>query len=585
MTQREAKVITFRSVADMPPLPVSIATTLYNKTGSWRYMRPVYRERTPPCNDACPAGEDIVAYLGLAADGRYREAWERLRQENPFPGVCGRVCPHPCEAQCNRERLGGAIAIHHVERFLSDWAAEQGIPPLTLKPTRSEKIAVIGSGPAGLACAYHLALQGYPVTVFEALPQPGGMLRTGIPAYRLPRPVLDREIAAIQALGVEIRTGLRLGGNLAWNDLSDYSVIFLSLGQQLSRELGVPGENAEGVLHGLEFLKRLNLGEPVKMGKRVTVIGGGNTAMDAARSARRLGAEVTVVYRRSRAEMPAIAEEVQEAEEEGVAFHFLATPVEVLAKDGHVCGLRCVRIRLGEPDASGRRRPEPIPGSEFDLVVDTVIPALGQEADLAGLPADVAHERGAIRIELSSATTRARVLAGGDVATGLGTVTAAIGSGKRAAIAIDSMLRGESLVEYPALHRNMHVAPREMMPDAVGFEELNLAHLKREPRPAGRHRPAEERLLDFGEVNLGLDEATVIGEGVRCFSCGTCNRCDNCLVFCPDVSIGRRGDWINVYPTSPFFEVNYDYCKGCGICATECPRHAITMEEELLWKK
>ncbi len=584
MTKREAKVIVFRSAEEMPLLPVSIATTLYNKTGSWRYMRPVYRERTPPCNDACPAGEDIVAYLGLAADGRYREAWERLRQENPFPGVCGRVCPHPCEALCNRERLGGAIAIHHVERFLSDWAAEQGIPPLTLKPTRSEKIAVIGSGPAGLACAYHLALKGYPVTVFEALPLPGGMLRTGIPAYRLPRPVLDREIAAIQALGVEIRTGLRLGGNLAWNDLSDYSVIFLSLGQQLSRELGVPGESAEGVLHGLEFLKRLNLGEAVKLGKRVAVIGGGNTAMDAARSARRLGAEVTLVYRRSRAEMPAIAEEVQEAEEEGVAFHFLATPVEVLTKASRVRGLRCVRIQLGEPDASGRRRPEPIPGSEFELDVDMVIPALGQEADLTGLPADVVHERGAIRVELSGATTRAQALAGGDVATGFGTVTAAIGSGKRAAIAIDSMLRGEML-EFPALHRNMHVAPREMLSDVVGFEELNQAHLKREPRPAGRHRPVEERLRDFEEVNLGLDEATVVGEGVRCFSCGTCNRCDNCLVFCPDVSIGRLGDWRSAYPTYPYFEVIYDYCKGCGICATECPRHVITMEEELLWKK
>ena len=585
MAKHEAKVIVFRSAEEMPLLPASLANTLYNKTGSWRYMRPVYRERTPPCNDACPAGEDIVAYLGLAADRRYREAWERLRQENPFPGVCGRVCPHPCEAQCNREQLGGAIAIHHVERFLADWAAEQDIAPLERKPTRTERIAVIGSGPAGLSCAYHLALKGYPVTVFEALAEPGGMLRTGIPAYRLPRPVLDREIAAIQALGVEIRTGLRLGGNLAWDDLSDYSVIFLSLGQQLSRELGVPGENAVGVLHGLEFLKRLNLGDAVQIGRRVAVIGCGNTAMDAARSARRLGAEVTVVYRRSRAEMPAIAEEVQEAEEEGVAFHFLATPVEVLAEGGRVRGMSCVRIRLGDPDSSGRRRPEPIPGSEFDLEVDTVIPALGQEADLSGLPADIIQERGAIRVELSSATTRAQVLAGGDVATGFGTVTAAIGSGKRAAIAIHSMLRGEPLGEFPLLHHNMHVAAREMSSDVVGFEELNQAYLKQEPRPVGRHRPVEERLRDFAEVNLGLSEAAIAQEGVRCFSCGNCNRCDNCLIFCPDISIGRRGDWVNTFPVSPYFAVNYDYCKGCGICATECPRRAITMEEELLWKK
>jgi len=291
------------------------------------------------------------------------------------------------------------------------------------------------------------------------------------------------------------------------------------------------------------------------------------------------------VYRRSRAEMPAIAEEVQEAEEEGVVFHFLATPVEALVEGGRVRGLRCVRIRLGEPDASGRRRPEPIPGSEFDLAADTVIPALGQETDLSGLPADIAHERGAIRIEPSGATTRARVLAGGDTATGFGTVTAAIGSGKRAAIAIDLMLRGEPVTEFPELHRNMHVAPRQMSAEVVGVEELNRAYLPSQPRPAGRRRPVEERLQDWGEVNLGLDVATVVEEGVRCLSCGACNRCDNCLLFCPDVSIGRRGEWAQAYPTYPYFQVNYDYCKGCGICATECPRHAITMQEELLWRK
>ena len=585
MPKREAKVIAFRTASDMPPMPASIASTLYNKTGSWRYMRPVYRERTPPCNDACPAGEDIVAWLGLVADRRFAEAWEVLRRENPFPGVCGRVCPHPCETQCNRERLGGAIAVHSAERFLSDWAAAQGIAPLQQQPTRAEKVAVIGSGPAGLACAYHLALRGYPVTVYEADPLPGGMLRTGIPAYRLPREVLDREIAAIQALGVEIRTGQKLGANLSWDDLAGYAAVFLAIGQQESRALGVPGEEGAGVLHGLDFLKRLNLGETVPLGKRVAVIGGGNTAMDAARAARRLGSEVTVVYRRSRAEMPAIAEEVAEAEEEGVVFHFLATPVAVRCEAGRVVGLRCVRIQLGEPDASGRRRPEPIPGSEFDLAVDTVIPALGQEADMACLPAGVAQEKGTIQTALSTQTSAERIYAGGDAATGFGTVTAAIGSGKRAAIAIDRALRGEPAGDLPPLHRNVHAAPRPMAPDVVTFEELNRAHLHFEPRPKDRHRPAEERLRDFAESNPGLDEETVVAEGLRCLSCGTCNRCDNCLVFCPDISILRRGEWITEYPEYPFFEVDYDYCKGCGICAAECPRHAITMEEELLWKK
>ncbi len=585
MAKHEAKVIVFHSATEMPPMPASIATTLYNKTGSWRYMRPVYRERTPPCNDACPAGEDIVTYLGLAADRRYREAWEVLRRENPFPGICGRVCPHPCESRCNRERLGGAIAIHHVERFLSDWAAEEGIPPLRQKPTRQETIAVIGSGPAGLSCAYHLALRGYPVTVFEALGEPGGMLRTGIPAYRLPREVLDREIAAIGALGVDIRTGACLGTNLSWDDLDTYNAVFLALGQQLSRELGIPGEDSDGVVHGLDFLKQLNLGHKVRVGRRVAVIGGGNTAMDAARSARRLGAEVTVVYRRSRAEMPAIVEEVTEAEEEGIVFHLLATPVEVLAENGQVRGLRCVRMRLGEPDESGRRRPEVIPGTGFEMEVDMVIPALGQLADLSGLPSDVAHERGAIRIELTGATIRRRVFAGGDVATGFGTVTAAIGSGKRAALAIDSLLSREPLGEFPALSRNVHAAPREMLPDVVTFEELNLTYFRREPRPDDRHLQVEDRLRSFSESNQGLSEQEVVDEALRCLSCGTCNRCDNCLNFCPDISVLRRGEWTPDYPSYPFYEFYYDYCKGCGICATECPRRAITMEEELLWRK
>jgi 2-oxoacid:acceptor oxidoreductase delta subunit (pyruvate/2-ketoisovalerate family) len=259
--------------------------------------------------------------------------------------------------------------------------------------------------------------------------------------------------------------------------------------------------------------------------------------------------------------------------------------VQVLAQAGRVRGLRCVRIRLGEPDASGRRRPEPIPGSDFDLDVDTVVPALGQEADLGCLPDDVAHERGTIAIELTGLTTRARVYAGGDAATGFGTVTAAIGSGKRAAIAIDRALRGEEAGEFPALNRNVHVARREMLPDVVSFEELNRAHLRFQPRPKDRQRDVAKRLGDFSESNPGLDEETIVSEGVRCFSCGTCNRCDNCLIFCPDISVGRRGNWTAEYPVYPFFEVDYDYCKGCGVCATECPRHAITMEEELLWKK
>jgi NADPH-dependent glutamate synthase beta subunit-like oxidoreductase len=585
MSKDKAKVISFQSAEEMPPMPASIATTLYNKTGSWRYLRPVYRNRTAPCNYACPAGEDIVAYLDLVVDGRFQEAWEVLRQENPFPGVCGRVCPHPCESQCNRQHLGGSIAIHSVERFLSDWAAERGIVPPAMKPTRSDTVAVVGSGPAGLSCAFHLSRQGYPVTVYEAFAEPGGMLRTGIPSYRLPRDVLDREIAAIEALGVQIETGRRLGRSLSWDDLAGYGAVFLAFGQQKSRSMGIPGEDALGVEHGIEFLERMNMGESVELGRRVAVIGGGNTAMDAARSARRLGAEVTVVYRRSRKEMPAIAEEIEEAEEEGVQFHLLAAPVEMLAEGGRVRAMRCIRMQLGEPDASGRRRPEPLPGSEFEIEVDNVLLALGQVADLAGLPDDVAHERGYIQAELSGLTTRAGVFAGGDVVTGFGTVTHAIGSGKRAAVAIDRYLCGEGLGEFPPLARNMRVASREVVPDLVDFEQLNLSYFRYQERPADRRPPVAERLSGFEESNLGLTEETVIREAVRCFRCGTCNQCDNCYNFCPDISVLRKGEDEVSYPEFSYYEFYYEYCKGCGICAAECPRHAITMEEELLWKK
>ncbi len=576
--KEEAKVIIFESEAEMPPMAASLTSTLYNKTGSWRYMRPLYVDKTPPCNDACPAGEDIVGYLGLIRQGRYREGWELIMQENPFPGVCGRVCPHPCESQCNRTDFGGAIAVHVQERFLADWAYERGLrvtPSVSLDPS-APSIAVIGSGPAGLSCAYQLARKGYPVTVFEAQDRLGGMMRL-IPECRLPHQVLDYEIAAIESLGVKMKTGAHLGKDLSLDDLKDYQAIFVAVGQSLSRKLGVPGEEAVGVLHGIEFLRRLDQGEKPWLGSRVAVIGGGNTAIDAARSACRLGAEVSILYRRSRYEMPAIEEEIEEALEEGVQIEYLVAPVDVLVKEGKVSGLKCTKMELGEPDESGRRRPIPVPGSEYAIEVDTVIPALGQAANLYFLGKEIKAERGRIVIEDSGVTTCPPIFAGGDVATGYGTVTHAVGSGKRAALSIDRLLRGKTLEGFPSLDRNVHAVPRDMDPTVVGFEDLNLVYFEEEPRPRQAQVAAEERVKDFAEVNRGFDERVAVAEAARCFSCGTCNQCDNCLIFCPDMAVLRDGE-------RPY-TFDYEYCKGCGICFTECPRRAISFEEEIKWKK
>ena len=567
--------IIFRSLAEMPPLPVSLGPTLNNKTGSWRYIRPLYEDKTPPCNHACPAGSDVVHFIAALREGRLQAAWHTLIAENPLPGVCGRVCPHPCETDCNRTGLGGAIAIHSLERYLADEAAVRGWRPEPPRARRPGRIAIVGSGPAGLSCAYHLARLGYQPTVFEAEDEIGGLLRYGIPAYRLPKIVVQREVSGIESLGVRFLPGMRLGSNLSWHELLAFDAVFLALGQALSRPLGIPGEETPGFIGGLDYLRRTARGERIDLGPKVIVVGGGNTAIDAARMALRQGAQVTVLYRRTEQEMPAIREEVEEARAEGVTFRFLAAPLQPCVEGGRLRGLRCQEMRLGEPDASGRARPIPIPWSEFELAANTVIAATGQELDVVPLADAGLHIRnGQILTNEATATAIGGVFAGGDAATGEGSVARAIGSGKRAALAIDRYLRSDRLEGFPPLGQAVHAIEPASSQVVVTAQDLNPDYLEVIPRPSLSQRPAAERRGDLAEVNLGLSAEAAAAEAARCISCGTCTACDTCLILCPDVAIARV--------PGGHYAIHYDYCKGCGICAQECPRAAITMEEERL---
>ncbi|MCL6431447.1 MAG: FAD-dependent oxidoreductase, partial [Anaerolineae bacterium] len=407
----------------------------------------------------------------------------------------------------------------------------------------------------------------------EAEEEPGGLLRHAIPPYRLPRTVVDWEVSNIESLGVRFVLGSRLGDNLSPDELRGVDAIFLAPGQGRSRPLGIPGEGAAGVVSGLGFLQRVAQGARMDVGRQVVVVGGGNTAVDAARTAIRLGAQVTVAYRRSASQMPAIGEEVDAARAEGVQFRFLAAPIEVLLDGGRVRGLRCQGMRLGEPDASGRERPVPVPGSEFDVPADTVIVAVGQELDertFEGM--GLRPEAGRIRIDEGAATALGGVFAGGDAATGEGTVAQAIGSGKRAALAIDRWLRTGRVEGLPPLGVAPHAIERTASPRVVGPEDLNADYIEPAPRPALAERPVELRRNGFEEVNLGIPAEVAVAEAARCMSCGVCTGCDTCYIFCPDVSVARAG------PCR--YTIDYDYCKGCGICVHECPRCAMSARAE-----
>jgi NADPH-dependent glutamate synthase beta subunit-like oxidoreductase len=566
----------------LPPMTVSFEGTRATKTGTWRYLTPAYLNKVAPCNEGCPAGEDVEAAMVLSGQEDYLGAWEKIIQENPLPRVCGRVCFHPCENACNRREFDEPASINALERFVGDRAFQAGKRFAPPEEKKKEKIAVIGSGPAGLSCAYHLAGLGYSVTLFEAESRLGGMLRHGIPAYRLPREVLDQEIKNILSLGIETRTGNRIGVDTKWEDLQKFDALFLAAGAWKSLPLGIPGEDAAGVLSGLEFLKRVNSGEEVELGQRVAIIVGGNTAMDAARSVLRLRAKPLIIYRRTKEEMPAWEEEISEAEEEAIEFIFLSTPLRILAENGKVSGIECHKNILGPPGKDGRREPRPIEGSNFTLPVDSILSCIGEAPDFSFLPDGLNKSSGAITVDEKGATSLPKVFAGGDMIDQPRTVSYAIGSGKKAAMAIDATLRGKDVAESLRAARWGEKGSLSMAryksggrdgtgQEAVKFSDLNPAYFQRKPRGPKGKLPVSQRTSDFREICSGLSTREALEEAKRCFNCGVCNLCDNCFIFCPDMAIAARAD-------KQGYEINYEYCKGCCICVEECPRGAISVE-------
>ncbi len=482
----------------------------------------VEKKGVAPCRIACPAGVNAQGYIALISQGKFKEALEIVRKTMPFAGVIGRVCTHPCEADCERKTVDESTSIRTLKRFIADYELKVGREKATpVEKTREEKVAVVGSGPAGLACAYDLVNKGYPVTVFEAMPMAGGLMRYGIPEYRLPNKVLDNEINYVKELGVDIKT------NSPVKDLGQlfdqgYKSIFLGTGAWVSQKMGIPGEDTTGVIHALGFLRQVTSGEKVSLGNRVAVIGGGNAAIDAARVAKRLGAkEVTILYRRSRVEMPAEAGEVNEAENEGIKLNILVAPVKMLSKDDKLTGIECTRMELGDPDASGRRRPIPIEGSNFTLDVDNVIIATGQTVDKAGLPKEFTYTAwGTLSVDqVTLETDISGVFAGGDVVDGPRNVIGAIAAGKEAAESIDRYLSGTDLQEG---------RPKQL----PKVKEVSKEGVVKASRPAMPMLALDKRGASFTEVELGYDEKTAIEEARRCLNCAACSECMECVKAC-----------------------------------------------------
>ncbi len=532
-------------------ITLDVGTSLANRTGSWRTLRPVYVNRLPPCNAKCPAGEQCQAWLYHAEGGDYRQAWEKIVEDNPFPACMGRVCYHTCESACNRGELDESVGINAVERFLGDHALEKGWTFPKPATKSGKRVLVVGAGPAGLSAAYHLARMGHEVCVRDGADAAGGMMRYGIPKYRLPRAVLDKEIARIAELGVKFELSREVDDLATEMTRGGFDAAFLGVGASLARRAYIPAGDAAHVLDAVTVLRSMEGEEQPLLGRRVVVYGGGNTAIDVARTAKRLGAEPLVVYRRTRERAPAHQFEIEEAIEEGVHMKWLSTIAH--ADEGEI------RIEKMKLDESGR----PVPTGEFETVsADSVVLALGQETNLKFLNGieGLHMENGSVVVDGSMMTGCPGIFAGGDMVPGERNVTVAIGHGKRAARSIDAWLAG----------RPMPVA-EERQPATYG--RLNTWYYADAPKSVRPQLDIVRRQTTFDEVVQGLTEQNALFEARRCMSCGNCFECDNCYGVCPDNAIIKLGP-------GKKFRINYEYCKGCGICANECPCGAIDMVPE-----
>jgi NADPH-dependent glutamate synthase beta subunit-like oxidoreductase len=528
------------------------ASSRSNHTGAWRTERPVYVDLLPPCNNACPAGENIQRWLYHAEERDYETAWQELMRDNPFPAIMGRVCYHPCQTACNRTTIDEAVGINSVERFLGDEALRRGWTVELTAPPSGHRVLVVGAGPAGLSAAYHLRRLGHEVTVRDADEQAGGMMRYGIPAYRLPRDVLDLEVARLVDLGIVLELGRRVDDLEAELAEGGFDAAFLGIGAQIGKRAYLPAGDSARILDALGVLHSVSDGGAPSLGQRVVVYGGGNTAMDVARTARRLGAtDALVVYRRTRERMPAADVEVEEALAEGVRIRWLST-IAYAGGDA----IRVERMRLdeqGRPQATG----------EFEeLPADSVVLAIGQDVDqsMVSHVDGVELVDGAVQVGPDLMTGRAGVFAGGDAATNDRTVTSAVGQGKRAARQIDAWLRGQ--LYQPGERHELAAASR-----------LHPWYYSDAPATMRPQLAAARRVSTFDEVVLGLDEDTAVFEARRCLSCGNCFECDNCYGMCPDNAVIKLGPGRR-------YTIDLDYCKGCGICAAECPCGAIDMVPE-----